>query len=145
MTNAHFKSQKSAKWGILKGRRNKEQVQNIEDSYKYDKYYLTYNNNFKYEWSDKNEWITDMFSNMDECQKHAKRKKSYKKTTFLEISNYINGVKMKLHACFYRWYFLKVFKWMSFKLSDEFLCSFLCYSLENWLCHPLECLTIVQK
>lgn len=56
LTNGHLKSQKSGKQRILKDRRNKEQVQNIEDSYKYDKYQLNYNNNnFKCEWSDENE------------------------------------------------------------------------------------------
>lgn len=54
LTNAHLKTQKTDKWGILKDRRNKKQVQNIEDSYKYGKYLFNYNdNNFKCEWSDK--------------------------------------------------------------------------------------------
>lgn len=48
LTNAHLKTQKTDKWGILKDRRNKKQVQNIEDSYKYGKYSFNYNdNNFK--------------------------------------------------------------------------------------------------
>lgn len=44
----------------------------------------------------KNEWVTDMFSNMDETKKHSKWKESNKKTTFLAISTYINSVKIKL-------------------------------------------------